>query len=179
MTINLDEALEHLVTSTEEKTPTELTYLLMAMIDTDDYEAVLFKALPQYVRYWISQRRVWREEPALLPLEEEQFAPDDLLTPEGQDIQRKIISSKRTSRTGGIAERVSAEWQRHFRDRIWNGSQYILFGEATAVDLKGAAVSLRSQAISLHTKADYYDQVASHLGDTKRVADLTTDPTRS
>lgn len=173
MTLNLNELIEQvLVQYPSETSPREVAWRVFCQIEDDDVSDALGLTLPEYVRSRIAQRRVWVDpvEP-----EAEKFAPDDLLSPDGQKVQKKLLKARGSSRVNAIR----TEWQRHFADRLGlpNG-RWVLFGEATAADLREAAGMLRTTATALVGKADYYETLAEHVG-TGKVSDLTSDPTRA
>ena len=176
--MDLNDLLEHLISTSDATSPRELAHEAFTHIDANDYEDVLRKALPEYVRWWLAERRRWRETPETPVPEPLTYAPDDLLSDEGAQIVQANNTKMLKARGSARVTAIRNEWQRHFTDRVWNGERYMLFGEMTAVDLKGAAHALRKQADTLSGKAEYYERIASTLGDAKMVQDLTEDPTR-
>lgn len=174
---DIDVLLEKIVVENEAASPRELTTLALADLDETDYFATLDKVLPVYVRQWLSTRRVWRENTPVVPVEQT-FAPDDLLSDEGQATAKKVLKARGSARVSAIRN----EWQRHFADSLWTGEGYIKFGDATANDLTCAATSLRTSAKAEYegkvSKAEYYEAIASALPAGARVRDLDADPTR-
>lgn len=183
----LNVILEKIVTNTPKASPLEITTEVIEALESADYVAVLEKTLPVYIRQWLAGRRQWREASVEeTPVPEATFAPDDLLSDDQQEVAREVVQSKKTTmlRARGSARvnAVRTEWQRHFSDSLWNGQRYIKFGDATADDLLGAAESLRTTAKAEYNgkiaKSEYYERIANALG-TRRVRDLTDDPTRA
>lgn len=176
---DLSTLLEEIVTTTDKVTPREISE--EAVDRLTEYEDVLRQVLPTYVRQWLADRRVYKEPVA--PVQEESFAPDDLLSDEGQKGQAKKQKTMLRARGSAKVQAIRTEWQRHFNDSLWNGERYIKFGDATSVDLKGAADSLRTTAKAEYAgkinKAEYYEKIADALGDSRKVRDLTQDPTRA
>lgn len=171
----LNALLEEIVTNHEAASPKELTELLLDELPVVDYRETLSTVLPVYIRQWLSERRVWREPTVE---KEETFAPDDLLSDDGQKVQRRLLKARGSARVNSIRN----EWQRHYDDSLWNGVKYIKFGDATADDLIGAAESLRVAAKAefegKQAKAEYYEKIAAALPQGGRVRDLPDDPTR-
>lgn len=177
--VNINDIIESIVVGTENVTPREISAELFPQIPSEEHAQALQAVLPAYVRDYLATRRVWKpvQEPA--PVEEETYAPDDLLADDVQEIQEKVVKTKLRARGSARVNSIRTEWQRHYDDTLWNGAEYLKFGDATAVDLKGAAMQLRGSAEASIKKAVWYEEVASHLGDSKRVRDLTDDPTRA
>lgn len=177
MTQNIDDILEEIITTSALTSPNDIAVRAIGKLSSDDYLTVLQNTLGRYVSYYMADRRRSNilEEPAVV---EENFAPDDLLAEDVQEIvetqQKKMLKARGSARVNAIR----TEWQRHFDDSIWNGTSHIKFGDATAVDLKGAAKALRTQADAFNGKAERYNKIATVLGDSKRVRDLTDDPTK-
>lgn len=171
--MNLNEMIENVIVNyPTETSPKEIAWRVFCALEDDDHADALQVTLPEYVRSRVAQRRVWVDPVTEEP--DEKFAPDDLLSDEGQRVQKKLHKAKGSARVNMIR----SEWQRHFADRLGlpNG-RWVLFGEATAADLLEAAGMLRSTATALVGKATYYETLAEHVG-TGKVSDLTSDPTR-
>lgn len=165
--------------TSEANSPQDIAFELFREIDPDAYEEVLLKVLPAYVRHWLAERRRWRAEPKVEALEEETFAPDDLLSDEGQVVQEVKKTRMLQARGSSRVNAMRTEWQRHFKDRVWNGERYMEFGDMNAKDLIGAANALRKQADSMTGKAAYYEKIAEAVAvQNVLVQDLTDDPTR-
>lgn len=156
----------------------EISAEIMKRLTPAQYEDALTEALPKYVQHLMAAQRRVIPVPEIGVHELETFAEDDLLAPDVAEIavehKRALLKSRGSARVDAIRN----EWQRHFKDRVWNGTRYMLFGDMTAVDLKGAADSLRDQAASYVGKAERYDAIAAALLDGGRVSDLVDDPTQ-
>ena len=173
--MTLRETIEQTLESTDLMVPQEIAERVLGQVE--DYEDALKEALPEYVRFVMAQARIRRvpaELDALTAQETEyHFAPDDLLSESGQKTQKKLLKARGSAKVDAIRN----EWQSHFKDRVFNGKVYVLFGDMTAQDLYGAANFLRDKAATFTNKAAYYERIASAVPEGGKVGDLTDDPT--
>lgn len=178
---DLNELLEKALADNPGSSPAALAKMVAPDL-LDDAQATLERVLPYYIRSWLSERRNWKPSAPPAP-NEERFAPDDLLSDEGQRIeqvrQKKMLRARGSARVNAMRE----EWRRHFLDSLFVPSKgYIPFGEATAEDLVAAAESLRENGKKEYegklARADYYEKIAAALNPGQRVSDLDSDPTR-
>ena len=173
--MTLRETIEETLNTTDLMIPQEIAERVFGQVE--DYEDALKEALPEYVRFVMAQARIRRvpaELDVILAQETEyHFAPDDLASDEGQKTQKRLLKARGSAKVDAIRN----EWQSHFKDRVFNGKVYVLFGDMTAQDLYGAANFLRDKAATFSNKAAYYERIASAVPEGGKVGDLTDDPT--
>lgn len=173
--MTLRETIEATLSATDLMIPQEIAEKVLG--EVNDYEEALREALPEYVRFVMAQARIRRvpTELAVLTAQDAEynFASDDLLSEPEQQTQKKLLKARGSAKVNAIRN----EWQSHFKDRVFNGSVYVLFGDMTAQDLYGAANFLRDKAKTFNNKATYYEQIAVSVPEGGRVKDLTDDPT--
>lgn len=174
-TTTLRETIEETLSATDLMIPQEIADKVLG--EVHDYEEALREALPEYVRFVMAQARIRRvpEELAVLTAQDTEynFAPDDLLTESEQKTQKKLLKARGSAKVNAIRN----EWQSHFKDRVFNGKVYVLFGDMTPQDLYGAANFLRDKAATFSNKAAYYERIATAVPEGGKVGDLTDYPT--
>lgn len=173
--MTLREIIETTLENTGLMIPKEIADRVLG--EVNDYEEALREALPEYVRFVMAQARIRRvpTELSVLAAQEAEykFAPDDLASDAEQKTQKKLLKARGSAKVNAIRN----EWQSHFKDRVFNGTEYVLFGEMTEHDLYGAANFLREKAATFTNKASYYERIARAVPEGGRVKDLTDDPT--
>lgn len=172
----LDELIEEVITDTKIKNPADIAAAVFGKLSEDSYEDVLRVTLKAYVSRYIVLRRVPDPIPAdPTPVVE---APDDLLS---DDVQKIVADDKKRKAVALGSRRIEVyklQWKKKLEDRVYNGTEYKIFGDFTAEDLRAAADALRAQASAFQGKADYYDKLAEKI-DGKKLSDFADDPLRT
>lgn len=174
--VDLISLVEKQFTDSEHKTPKQISDEVFAELTPSEYEEVVRLTLPAFVqKYMVTRRRPVpvSDEPAV---EETTFASDDLLSDDVAQAVEENVRKKVAQSGSRKVDRIRAEWQRQLQNRVYNGSEYKIFSDFTASDLKNAASALRSQAEAFQGKADKYEKYASLLKDGQTLGEFDKDP---
>lgn len=175
--MTLDSKIEDILTTTDITDTSLIARNVILSLTPDEYLIVLGQTMPAYVRDYIVKRRMVKPVVDVVPQVEKEydFAPDDLLSDEGQQHQEE--AKKKRIATVGSAKvaAIRTEWQRHFDDLVFNGSEMKKYGDFNADDLRGAAATLEAGAKITLNKAERYRNLADALGN-KRIRDFKDSP---
>lgn len=90
--------------------------------------------------------------------------------------RQRMLSPVSASGFSAKVAAIRADWQHRLRERVCVGEVWKELGDCTPADLRTMAADLRAMAAKLTGKADYYDELASHVPAEGTVRDLAADP---
>ena len=170
--------IEGVITDTKIKTPRQISDEVFSELSSSEYGTILSHVLPAYVQKYIVDRRKAQNLGPDDVVIEDTFAPDDLLSDDVADIVTKDVQKKVAQAGSSKVNKIRNEWKRRLQDRVHNGSEYKIFGDFTADDLRGAAASLKAMASSYEAKSAWYENLANAIPAGKTLSALDKDPTK-